>query len=304
MIRLFLKAFNASMSQAEVSKLDAMRMRGDYGPTIANPWRITPKKPWLEITPVFQKEEWGPEEPKTVIERSPEMPIPAKQKEEPKKDYMSRLISFNRHEGKPEDQSIAIAANEAGFAKKADDDEESVATDIGDDAETIEKKSNTVYGNTMAKQPFGVSMKKAIKKLNKSLKLLKKSKLTTLTVEEAPELEKALNSRSFHISRPAGEYDPFGVYRSATTTTNRNFSKLYAPEGVAGPVQDTIANVDAAEKLRTQSKLYKACEVHGNSFLADRGCFRCTIAKSYDCKKCGGQMVKTTAGMTVCSRGC
>lgn len=136
------KSFTPSMSQAQVQELDSRRGFGDVG-KYTNPSPISRKEPWNVKTPDHTprdqeviEPEADPQEGQPEAEmQSPDStnvlkswlkkktgrdfgkPVPERKGGEEKKDYMSRLVSFNRDEGKPEDQAVAVAGHESGVYK-------------------------------------------------------------------------------------------------------------------------------------------------------------------------------------------
>lgn len=105
---------------------------------------------------------------------------------------------------------------------------------------------------------------------------------------------KALNSRSLYIPKPLGEYDPYGIHRSANAVTSRRYSGLNGPEGVAPLVGETMRQVGENEKKRTVT--YKSCLAHGITYREDLGCHPCNIVKATQCNECGWQMNKAYLG--------
>lgn len=117
-------------------------------------------------------------------------------------------------------------------------------------------------------------------------------------------MDKALNSRSFHIPRPMGPYDPFAIQRSATTIYTDKLSKLPKPEGYAPLIRDTIQFVsEKPANLKNPSDEVEKCLVHGIAYKSQNGCYPCNMTKSMMCKNCGEPLVKQKGGYSACSKG-
>lgn len=269
------------------------------------------------------------------------MPVPPKNKGESKEDYMSRLVSFNRKENKPQDQSVAIAGHESGVYKSEDkcpihDDNcpdlckwakvnksiEGLSNWIEKATSSWDVKQSKLKQHKMPKPKVpttGIfSSKPKIKmpytaESQMTLSLKDCDKEDELVVEEAMEspqsdslnVKKALTTRSMHVMRPVGEYDPFGIYRSATTQTTRGFSKLQSPQGVAPLVGETMEEVGLRPldiKPPWHHQAQKSCHAHGISYNPETGCYPCNLSKSLDCSKCGTSMVKQIGGTMACPK--
>jgi hypothetical protein len=99
-------------------------------------------------------------------------------------------------------------------------------------------------------------------------------------------LGKALSSRSMFIPRPMGAYDPFGIQRSATQL----------------PVH-TASVTEYGTMQQHPSAAYKSCSTHGITYRSDLGCHPCTVSKSRECSQCGIEMHKAMGGVLRCPRG-
>lgn len=110
---------------------------------------------------------------------------------------------------------------------------------------------------------------------------------------------KALSTKSYHVPRPLGEYDPYGIMRSATTTTSHRHTALKGVNGVAPDVMDTMMDV-ASRKVHPETDVYKTCPAHGTIYKSQKGCWPCDVFKSSLCKGCDGEMDKGPAGAMVC----
>ena len=71
---------------------------------------------------------------------------------------------------------------------------------------------------------------------------------------------KALTSRDLYIPKTIEDYDPYAVWRSATTTTTRRHSKL-AGEDVAPLVGETFQHINDRDKLRAEEDQKRALYV-------------------------------------------
>jgi len=110
---------------------------------------------------------------------------------------------------------------------------------------------------------------------------------------------KALTTRSMHIPRPQGVYDPFGVYNSAMKTMTRQNSALYSPEGVAPLVGDTLKDVSGKDYNRVADP-YNNCPTHGTVYKSSVGCFSCGLYKSTCCSSCNARLTKSAGGNLFC----
>lgn len=110
-------------------------------------------------------------------------------------------------------------------------------------------------------------------------------------------MDKALTSRSLHIPKPYGNYDPFEILRSATTATSSRFSGLINPaQNFAPDVLNTFEDVANKEKARTHIT-YKSCSTHGITYRTDRTCAPCDISKATTCGTCGTTLNKALGGL-------
>jgi hypothetical protein len=148
------------------------------------------------------------------------------------------------------------------------------AADDGDDDELADKLFGKSFSNPAAdREAFLKSLDTRYAGMKKSL------------TAQYEQVQKALNSRSIHILPPRGPYDPFNVYRTATTVP---VSKAAVDE-VAAPIR--------------HETVYKSCATHGITYRAESGCHPCKIYKSTTCAKCGEAMQKTAGGVLACSHG-
>lgn len=85
-------------------------------------------------------------------------------------------------------------------------------------------------------------------------------------------MAKALTTRNLVISQN-------DVLRSATTPTNRNYSKFYSPEGVAPLVGETFDHLQNEEEKRTRQQ-YGNCGTHGLTYKSVAGCPMCNSSKT------------------------
>lgn len=95
---------------------------------------------------------------------------------------------------------------------------------------------------------------------------------------------KSLNSGSMHVFRPVGNWDPYGVNRSATTI----------------PVHSAPI---AEQQTTAKPDVWKSCVAHGVNYRAGGQCEPCRIAKSTECVTCGAGMSKSFGGVYRCPRG-
>ena len=107
----------------------------------------------------------------------------------------------------------------------------------------------------------------------------------------ASDVEKAMTTRSIpHLSTHAQR----GVYAMATTPVTRQTTALSPPEGRAPLMPEHSVHAVADE--------YSSCGAHGTTFKSTNGCQHCFLTKSYACKSCGGDMMKTTGGTSCCQK--
>ena len=256
-------SFTPSMSPWEVARVDEKRGRGQG---VDDP--ASDKDPSHEITRKGSEmsdfldllksddSEIGPEGEEFG------KPLPAKKKREGESEFEHKIRQWSDEvEDRPKrfpggkDQAVAIAAEQSGVSKGSGS-----AGDVDFSPEVeVNISPNEVES------------------------------------EGIDSMEKALNTRSLYIPRPVGEYDPFSIYRSATTVTNRNTSRLQPAPGVSPDVEETLENVG-----KKPDEAYKSCAAHGFIYKSSVGCRACVVSKSYMCQMCGKPLLKKVDGGKVC----
>lgn len=312
------KSFTPNMSQEEITEYDKRRGKEDKNQYI-NPGDPVKKEPWKIKTPVNNLEDNTMSATKSgtkILKSLKEgedfgKPLPAKEEGESKPDYMSKLIAHNSHKDWPggKKQAIAVAASEAGMAKKsANKPSTFLATEVLGKMSKMtgvakKAKCSIHLDESCPEKCPNALMKADDDKIDKLVAFEKEEHGHIPTVEEE-KTEKALNSKSLHIPRPKEPYDPYNIYRSAVDPITRGNSKIYGPEGTAPLVGETLSSIRDDDTKRTHGETFKSCEVHGISYNTNKGCYPCNIVKSLMCKNCGGSMNKTAAGVLACSMGC
>lgn len=347
------KSFTPNMDPNAVRELDYRRGYGDVG-KYTNPSPISRKEPWNVKTPDHTPRDQEVIEPEAdptendIKQPEAEMqslqtlkswlnksikpdfgkPVPERKEGEEKKDYMSRLVSFNRKEGKPQDQAVAIAGHESGVYKAAMCKDEDCDHDDHDyDDMELEEAKKALSGWDIKQKQLkreasskpkasyvGGNPKPAAPMVKpKAPKMLggpshtgsSQGNYSLNDDEDQEDVEKALSTRSFAIPRPMGEYDPFGIQRSATTVPTDVTSKLPKPEGFAPAVRQTLDDVSNRNLTIKPywEKTTKSCMIHGISYDVQKGCHPCKVTKSMSCSECGEQKVKRPGGESYCPKG-
>ncbi len=219
-------------------------------------------------------------------------PLPEKRKGE--SEFQQRIRHHTEHKEKHpggRKQAIAIAAEQSGVAR---DKKKSLTLEACD----ILKGISSTPSIMTKKCPDHIE-----KCPSECLSYKETEKASIEAMDGTEKIKKALTSRSFHIPRPYGGYDPYNVLRSATTVTNRQYSGLTNPsQGFSPDAQNTLEDVTEAEKKRTQQLTYKSCPTHGITYRIDNFCAPCEINKSSTCQSCGTIMNKSYGGTLFCPR--
>jgi hypothetical protein len=268
-------SYNPNMSPEEVARIDAKRGRGqgaddpasDQDPSHEITKKGSEMTNFLDLLKSDNDSDVGPEGEEFG------KPLPAQKKREDESEFEHKIRQWSEEvEDRPKrfpggkDQAVAIAAEQAGVAKKSQGEAGSVifAPHVNVTISPYEVESE---GIDSGGEEYG------------------------------DEVEKALNSKSMYIPRPLNDYDPFSVYRSATTVTNKSHTRLRGAEGVAPNVVETMREIAGKER---KPEMYKSCPAHGLIFKSDTNCRACDIQKAYMCKACGGPMAKKIGGMLSC----
>lgn len=219
-------------------------------------------------------------------------PLPEKRKGE--SEFQQRIRHHTEHKEKHpggRKQAIAIAAEQSGVARDKKKSLTLEACDILKDMSSTDALMGKKCPDHIEKCP------------SECLSYKGTEKASIEAMDGTEKIKKALTSRSFHIPRPYGGYDPYNVLRSATTVTNRQYSGLTNPsQGFSPDAQNTLEDVTEAEKKRTQQLTYKSCPTHGITYRIDNFCAPCEINKSSTCQSCGTIMNKSYGGTLFCPR--
>ena len=242
------------------------------------------KEPWKQEVAVYK----GVEDllPGEDISK----PLPKKEKKEGESEFEHKIRQWTEEvKNKPNrftggrKQAIAIAAEQAGVSKGDNMSGSDILKSYIKNNDVMihgEDKKSDVEGLFDEAKKSDVC-RQDLEDLNKNEEECD---------DEGAEVHKALSSRSMPVLRPTGSYDPFNIYRSATTITTKNFSKL-APD-----VESTLDNVKENELAKTRGITYKSCGAHGLPYREEHGCNMCKSANSGMCKNCGGMLTKTVGG--------
>lgn len=319
--------FRPNMSAEEMAELDRRRGLGDQG-SFNDPDIIVSKKPWLKPDKTHKSQSEAPmHDGMDDLIRAMQIPeggkpfgklLPEKRSGESEFERQIRHFTEKVKEN-PEKypgghkQAIAIAAHEAGVAKKGgmppvissapkpaglgqvkpprgvmssspkptyrppglSPSVKGYAVGSAEDKDKEDGEfADKIFGKNVMPPPAAPAMAPP----SPPAPMPAGGSMATSTM-------KALRSSSFYIPPPMQPYDPFGVQRSATTIP---VSKAEIGEN-APPVRlgDT----------------YKSCMTHGMTYKAEQGCHPCNIQKASVCKNCGSTMMKTAGGSLSCPRG-
>lgn len=303
--------FTPNMPPEMVAEMDRRRGQGDMS-TYNNPDGIVRKRPWLNPDGTHKSNE---REDEMQNEKSPL----EKSLENLKKFVLSSahapsgtsaphgsqtgVRSAGGHSGMPSpNASAALGAVSApkppkpsmGGAKppplpnmKSMSDEERVGDGVASMLEDMSeaKKSEPNAAAHAAREE--ASQREAARRFGKRERDIRAHQMTTDTSKSFAweEASKALNSRSMHVLRPLGQYDPYQIARAGTAVP---MSRIAPPE---------------LEAQMRPSPVYKSCVIHGLMHKSDAACHLCTTQKSMSCKSCGGQLVKMRGGGMSCAAG-
>lgn len=282
--------FTPNLTTGQVMDLDRRRGMGDTG-TFTQPEGLEAKKPWLNPDGTHKAQEDS-------------MPLPPKREGETEferdiRHYTNEVKDNPKKYPGGQKQAIAIAANEAGVAKKGDDGDPyngrleglkkyvissapppgapkmpsaAPKTPAAPAAPSMGAKPPTPPMGAMKPPPIPGDAKGMYRSIEEDH-------------EDEEDTEKALTTRSMYVPPPMGPYDPFGILRNGSSVPSRQI-----------PIDTYVNSMKPMDA-------YKSCVVHGVSYRDSVGCPPCAIQKSSMCKTCNGQMYKTAGGTLTCPRG-
>jgi len=267
--------FTPNMSQEQVSEMDRRRGLGDTG-LFNNTNLLVAKKPWQNPDGTH-KSASEDEEPMSDTQKAVQILKGISMPEGEK------LVK--RGDEEEEEDEVVNKADSAAAASQARS-QRSRSREAG-------RKERTIASRYM-KSGDHEPMNGKLENLDKYAKGGdSNSKISELFADDEDKLKedtdtkKSFNSRSMHIMRPLGAYDPFGVESAARTIpVNR------------GSVLET-AQLGSSIPTTT----YKSCNVHGTIYRSNSACHPCTLYKSSTCKACGTSMTKAAGGTMKCPSG-